>query len=96
MADVFISYSRRDSEFVHRIHDVLKTQGREVWVDFEDIPPSAEWMNEIRAAIEASTSVVFIITPNSAASPSGRAARKPSRGATTGRSGSGTWKPARN
>ena len=68
MADVFISYSRRDSEFVHRIHDVLKTQGREVWVDFEDIPPSAEWMNEINAAIEASASVVFIISPHSAAS----------------------------
>ena len=39
-----------------------------MWVDFEGIPPSAEWMSEIRAAIEASTSVVFIITPNSAAS----------------------------
>lgn len=68
MADVFISYSRRDSDFVHRLHDVLQAQGREVWVDFEGIPPSAQWMNEISAAIEASSSVVFIISSHSAAS----------------------------
>src|SRR3954471_4730540 len=68
MADVFISYSRRDSEFVHRLHDGLQAQDREVWVDFEGIPPSAQWMNEIRAAIEASASVVYIISSHSAAS----------------------------
>jgi hypothetical protein len=37
-------------------------------VDFEGIPPSAEWMNEIHAAIEAAETVIFIITPQSAAS----------------------------
>lgn len=68
MADVFISYSRHDSSFVHRIHDELTQDGRDVWVDFEDIPPSAEWMNEIHAAIEAAEAFVYVITPRSAAS----------------------------
>lgn len=68
MAEVFISYSRHDSSFVHRLHDALRADGREVWVDFEGIPPSAEWMNEIHGAIEAAESFVYIITPHSAAS----------------------------
>ena len=34
MADVFVSYSRRDAEFVHRLTDAISTRGRrEVWLD---------------------------------------------------------------
>ena len=35
MADVFISYSRRDQAFVRRLHDALVAAGRETWVDWE-------------------------------------------------------------
>jgi hypothetical protein len=35
MADVFISYSRQDKEFFQRLHEPLKAQRREVWVDCE-------------------------------------------------------------
>jgi WD40 repeat protein len=68
MADIFISYSRHDSGFVHRIHNALQADGRDVWVDFEDIPPSAEWMKAIYAAIEAALAVVLVISPQSTAS----------------------------
>lgn len=68
MADVFISYSRHDSEFVRRLHKALQEKGRDVWVDIDDIPPSATWMNEIRAAIEHAGAVVFVISPQSVAS----------------------------
>ncbi|MBV9465035.1 MAG: toll/interleukin-1 receptor domain-containing protein, partial [Solirubrobacterales bacterium] len=40
MTAVFISYSRRDQGFVKRLHDALKSRQYEVWVDWEDIPPS--------------------------------------------------------
>jgi len=65
MADVFISYSRRDSDFVRRLHDALASRSRDVWVDWEDIPLSADWWREIRENIEAADTFVFVISPDS-------------------------------
>jgi len=42
MTDVFISYARKDQVFVRKLHDALVTQGRDVWVDWEDIVLRAE------------------------------------------------------
>src|SRR5688572_28512949 len=64
MADVFISYSRRDGAFVLRLQDALKARGREACVDWQDIPPSAEWMAEVRGAIEGGEAVVCVISPD--------------------------------
>lgn len=68
MADIFISYSRKDKGLVRRLHDKLKDSGREIWVDWEDIPPSAEWPEEVAAGIDAADSFVFVISPDSIAS----------------------------
>ena len=68
MAEVFISYSRRDRDFVHKLGDALATQKREAWVDWKDIPLTAEWQQEIFANIEAADNFLFIISPESAAS----------------------------
>jgi hypothetical protein len=68
MADVFISYAREDAEFVRRLNDALKARGKETWVDWESILPSAEWLKEIYAAIEAADTVLFVISPDSVAS----------------------------
>lgn len=65
MADVFLSYAREDSPFVKRLQQALSDQGRDVWVDWEDIPPSAEWLAEIAAAVEAADTFVFVLTPAS-------------------------------
>ena len=65
MADVFISYSRKDSEFVRQLHTALTQASRDTWVDWEDIPPTAQWLNEIYAAIEAADVFVFVISPDS-------------------------------
>ena len=67
-SDIFISYSRRDQAFVRSLHDRLAAEQRDVWVDWEDIPPSAEWLAEIERAIEASDTVVFVLSPDSAQS----------------------------
>ena len=65
---VFISYSRRDTEFVKKLDESLKQEGLEVWVDWEDIPLSANWMEEIEAGIEGADVFVFVISPDSLAS----------------------------
>ena len=39
MQDVFISYARKDKEFVRRLHAALIEAGRDSWVNWEDIPP---------------------------------------------------------
>ena len=66
LSDVFISYSRRDQAFVKRLHERFKSDNHEVWVDWEDIPESAQWWEEIQSGIEGSTTFVFIISPDSA------------------------------
>jgi WD40 repeat protein len=62
---VFISYSRRDKDFVGRLHDALKQRQYDVWVDWEDIPPSAEWFQEIRAGLGGADGFVYVISPDS-------------------------------
>ncbi|MEO8606270.1 MAG: toll/interleukin-1 receptor domain-containing protein [Chloroflexota bacterium] len=65
LSDVMISYSRRDKAFVQRLDAALRASGREVWVDWEDIPTGADFMEEIQAGIEAANTFVFIISPDS-------------------------------
>ncbi|MFN6497512.1 MAG: eIF2A-related protein [Nostoc sp. DedQUE01] len=68
MSDVFISYSRRDKEFVVVLQDALKAHNRDTWVDWKDIPLTADWWAEIQAGIEATNTFVFVITPDSVVS----------------------------
>jgi WD40 repeat protein len=65
MSDVFISYSRLDKTFVRRLHDALAEQKRDVWVDWEDIPATADWWKEICAGIDSTNTFIFIISPDS-------------------------------
>jgi hypothetical protein len=67
--DVFISYSRKDKEFVRRLHDSLAQDKRDVWVDWEDIPFASDWRAEIFAGIESANAFLIIISPDSVASP---------------------------
>ena len=68
MADVFISYSRHDQEFVRELVARLTDRGRECWVDWDDIPPTAAFLQEIYQGIEASNAFLFVISPDSARS----------------------------
>src|SRR5215212_8921413 len=68
MADVFISYSRRDRPFVQSLQTALSERGRDVWVDLEDIAPTAEWLAEVFAGIEAANTFIFVLSPDSIAS----------------------------
>jgi formylglycine-generating enzyme required for sulfatase activity len=69
MSDVFISYSRKDSEFGSRLHAKLTEEKRDTWMDWEDIPATVEWWERIREGILATDNFVLIISPKSIASP---------------------------
>jgi len=66
--DVFISYSRRDIDFVKQLDAALRKLDRDPWIDWEDIPATADWWQEIERGIEAADTFVFILTPSSIAS----------------------------
>jgi eukaryotic-like serine/threonine-protein kinase len=65
MADVFISYSRRDTEFVQVLHEALKASHYDTWIDWQDIAPTTEWWKEIEAGIETAHTFIFVISKGS-------------------------------
>ena len=62
MRDLFISYSRDNGAFVKRLHEALERRELEAWVDWEGIPPTAEWLREVYGAIDASQAFVFVLS----------------------------------
>ena len=68
MSDVFISYSRKDIAFARILHEALKAKQLDAWIDWQDIPPSADWLAEVYAAIEQADTFVFVVSPDSAGS----------------------------
>ena len=49
--DIFISYSRKDKEFVRQLWETLVQASQDVWVDWDDIPPTADLRQEIYLGI---------------------------------------------
>jgi hypothetical protein len=69
MADTFfISYSRRDQEFVLRLARNLREAGSRIWLDQIDIRPGALWDRAVEAALRDCFGVLLILSPSSAAS----------------------------
>jgi len=68
MADVFLSYSRRDSEFVDRLSTALDARGKDVWLDTGAIADGEVFPQAIRTAIETSDAFLFVITPEAVSS----------------------------
>jgi WD40 repeat protein len=63
MSDVFVSYSRRDSQFVGKLAQSIEDRGKQVWVDTEGIADAEVFPQAIRTAIEQSDAFLFVITP---------------------------------
>ncbi len=68
MKEAFISYSRKDLEFVQKIFEAFCKEQREVWFDQKNIPLTADWRQEMYLGIEESQNFVFIISPDSVTS----------------------------
>ena len=66
--NVFMSYSRRDTEIMQRIRDDLAAAGISVWTD-KGIPPGApSWKVEIENAIREADCLVALFSPDAAQS----------------------------
>jgi WD40 repeat protein len=68
VADVFISYSRKDTPFVRRVAGSLEARGKTTWLDTEGIADAEVFPQAIRSAIEAADAFLFVISPAALAS----------------------------
>ena len=62
--DVFLSYSRTDSEVMLRVTDDLRKRGFSVWNDEALEPGTPSWKDAIEAAIEGSYTIVVLLSPD--------------------------------
>jgi len=69
MSDVFISYSREDKAFVSQLREAFLQKSKEVWIDWESIPASQSWWDEIKRGIATANNFVVVMSPNSMSSP---------------------------
>jgi energy-coupling factor transport system substrate-specific component len=69
MNQIFISYSRKDIEFVSRLASDLERAGLIVWWDISGIPPGSEWPKRIQDGLEKSSHCVVVLSPDSIQSP---------------------------
>lgn len=67
MADVFISYSKKDRELAERVDRALKAAGYTTWWD-DNLIPAEQWNQTIVSEITAASAVLAIWTFNSIAS----------------------------
>jgi LuxR family maltose regulon positive regulatory protein len=64
-SDVFISYRRKDVEFVKELVAGIQATGKEVWVDWEDIPPgSVGFTDDIQRGLEGSDAFIAVLSPD--------------------------------
>ncbi|WP_414550925.1 toll/interleukin-1 receptor domain-containing protein, partial [Anabaena sp. CCY 0017] len=67
--EVFISYSRTDSDLARKLNDALQELGKTTWFDQESIATGTDFQQEINRGIASSDNFVFIISPKSVNSP---------------------------
>lgn len=66
--DIFISYSRRDLEFVTRLASDLDSQVAGVWFDKSDIQIGQKWHDEILDGIRECKAFILVLSPDAAES----------------------------
>lgn len=68
MADIFISYSRKDSEQALSLVERLRASGLDVWIDQHGIEASTSWSKEIANALKECHTMVLLLSPMAVAS----------------------------
>jgi hypothetical protein len=68
MQQIFISYSRKDINFVRKLAGDLEKAGYDVWWDLTDLRGGDDWVRVIPAAIESSAFFLVVLSPHAVAS----------------------------
>jgi len=69
MADIFISYSRKDSAQAEQLAELLASAGLSCWIDKSGIDFAASWSKEIVQAIDGCKAFLVLLSPFSVLSP---------------------------
>lgn len=64
---IFISYSKKDSDFANKLADDLLRTGFKIWID-RSIGGGEKWRESIESNLKASREVIVIVSPNSMSS----------------------------
>ncbi|HEX5316935.1 MAG TPA: TIR domain-containing protein, partial [Candidatus Kapabacteria bacterium] len=65
MPDIFISYSRKDSEHAELLAEMLASAGLSCWIDQQGIDLATSWSKEIVQAIDGCKAFVVLLSPSS-------------------------------
>ncbi len=68
MSDIFISYSRKDSEQALSLAERLRNEGMSVWIDQHGIGGAEQWATEIAGAIRDCSYFLLLLSAASTAS----------------------------
>ena len=63
MDEIFISYSRTDSQFVDALIGEFDRRGLKVWIDRESIEGGAAWRAAISEAIRECRAFLLVLSP---------------------------------
>jgi formylglycine-generating enzyme required for sulfatase activity len=66
--DVFLSYSSVDQHWARRLKKALERRGLTVWLDQDEIPPGALFVEALEQGLRESKAVALIVSPESLAS----------------------------
>ncbi|MEA2490137.1 MAG: hypothetical protein QOH21_1929 [Acidobacteriota bacterium] len=66
--DAFLSYSSADRDWVVALKRHLEGRGLRVWMDIEQIPPGEMFVTGLERGLDASRTMVLIVSPESVAS----------------------------
>ncbi|RMH68812.1 MAG: TIR domain-containing protein [Gemmatimonadetes bacterium] len=64
-SEVFISYSRADSDVARKLNEELQIHGKTTWFDLESIAAGEDFKQEILRGIETADNFLFLISPHS-------------------------------
>lgn len=69
MHQVFINYASPDQAFAAQLTDDIAAFGAQVWLDVRDARPGRHWARSIAQALNDSTMMIVILSPEALDSP---------------------------
>lgn len=70
MSQIFISFSEKDINFAEKIVRALTRKKLDIWIDWRNTIKEKEWLERINHGIDDADVFLFLISPDSAVSPS--------------------------